>query len=120
MHRQHIVGLVKSFEEATEAKLQALEKSQTAQARQARESVETLRSQLAEVRAVARFMEGELRTGAEEWHRAHQQFETERRELNTALAAMNQYWDIQQLVFSGLLLLAACGIGLLIGHFVWR
>jgi hypothetical protein len=65
-------------------------------------------------------MEGDLRTGAEEWHRAHQQFETERRKLDTALAAMNQYWDIQQLVFTGLLLLAACGIGLLIGHFVWR
>ena len=119
-HRQHIIGLVKSFEEATEAKLQTLEKSQTAQARQAGESVETLRSQLAEVRAVAKLMEGDLRTGAEEWHRAHQQFETERCKLDTALAAMNQYWDIQQLVFTGLLLLAACGIGLLIGHFVWR
>jgi hypothetical protein len=119
-HRQHIIGFVKSFEEATEAKLQALEKSQTAQARQAGESVETLRSQLAEVRAVAKLMEGDLRTGAVEWHRAHQQFETERRKLDTALGAMNQYWDLQQLVFTGLLLLAACGIGLLIGHFVWR
>ena len=42
-HRQHIVGLVKSFEQATDAQLQALEKSQTAQARQASQSVETLR-----------------------------------------------------------------------------
>ena len=119
-HRQHITGLVKSFEEATEAKLQALEKSQTAQARQAGESVETLRSQLAEVRAVARLMEGDLRTGAEEWHRAHQQFETERRKLDTALAEMNSHGKLQEVVFTRLLLLAACGIGLLIGHFVWR
>ncbi len=36
------------------------------------------------------------------------------------LAAMNKYWDIQQLDFTRLLLLAACGIGLQIGHFVWR
>jgi hypothetical protein len=77
------------FEEVTEAKSQALEKLQTTQSRQAGESVETLRSQLAEIRAVARLMEGDLRTGAEEWHRAHQQFETERRKLGTALAAMN-------------------------------
>lgn len=119
-HRQHIIGLVKNFEKTTEAKLQALEKIQTTQARQAKEFVATLRSQLAEVRAVAKLMEGDLRTGAEEWHRAHQQFETERRKLDTTLAAMNQYWDIQQLVFMGLLLLAACGIGLLIGHFVWH
>ena len=119
-HRRQIAGLVKSFEEATQTKLQALEKSQTTQARQAGESIETLRSQLAEVRAVAKLMEGDLRTGAEEWHRAHQQFETERRKLDTVLAAMNQYWDIQQLVFTGLLLLAACGIGFLIAHSVWR
>ena len=119
-HRQHIIGLAKGFEEAIEAKLQALEKSQTAQARQAGEAVETLRSQLAEVRAVAKLMEGDLRKGAEEWHRAHQQFETERCKLDTTLAAMNQYWDIQQLIFMGLLLLGACGISLLVGHFVWR
>ncbi len=119
-HRQQIIGLVKSFEKVTEAKLQALERFQTAQARQAGESVETLRSQLAEVRAVAKLMEDDLRTGAEEWHRAHQQFETERRKLVNAMAAMNQYRDIQQLIFTGLLLLAACGLGLLIGHFVWR
>jgi hypothetical protein len=82
--------------------------------------VETLRSQLVEVRAVAKLMEGDLRKGAEEWHLAHRQFETERRKLDTALVAMNQCWDIQQLVFTGLLLLAACGIGSLIGHYVWR
>ena len=119
-HRLHISGLVKSFGQATDAKLQALEKSQTAQARQAGESVETLRSQLAEVRAVARLMEAELKTGAEEWRRAHQQFETERRKLDTALAAMNAHARLQEAVFTGLLLLAACGLGLLIGHFVWR
>jgi hypothetical protein len=39
---------------------------------------------------------------------------------STLLVAMNQYWDIQQLVFTGFLFLAACGIGLLIGHFIWR
>jgi hypothetical protein len=119
-HRRHIIGLVKSFEQATEAKLQALEKFQTAQTRQAGESMETLRSQLAEVRAVAKLMEGDLRTGAEEWHRAHQQFETERRKLDNALAAMNAYGRFQEVVFTGLLLLAACGIGLLVGHYVWH
>jgi hypothetical protein len=119
-HRQHIIGLVKSFEEVTQAKLQALENVQTKQVQQAGEATESLRSQLAEIRAVAKLMEGDLRTGAEEWHRAHQQFETERHKLDAALAAMNQYWDIQQLVFTGLLLLAACGIGLLIGHFGWH
>ena len=118
-HQQRIIGLVKDFEDATEAKLQALEKFQTTQVRQAGESVETLRSQMAEVRAVARLMEGDLRKGADEWRQAHQQFETERRKLDTALAAMNQHWDIQQLVFTGLLLLTVCGIGLLLGHFVW-
>ena len=118
-HRQQIIGLVKGFEKATEATLQSIDRAWASEVRQAGNSVETLRSQLAEIRVVARMMEGELRTGAKEWHQAQEQFQTECGKLDAALAALHKYWDIQQLVLSGLLLVAACGIGLLIGHFLW-
>ena len=87
-HRRHIIGLVKGFEEATEAKLQLLRNLRPCK-RGGRRVHRNIALATGRSQSRGQIDGRRLADGCGEWHRAHQQFETERRTRRCPAAMTN-------------------------------